>query len=1134
MASSSNEIHLTINGRRHTVSSSIPPWTSLLSFLRDEVLLKSPKRVCGAGGCGACMVVAEVHDLDIKANKTFTIPACQASIGSCMQWSIWTAEGLGGQGQGYHKLQKVLTDFSATQCGFCSPGMLMAIYGAMNNGQTLNCREVEAALDGNLCRCTGYRPILDAFRALAAYDAPQHLKDRVTDIEDAHKSNCRNGDNGTCNISCSSPCHDQTNTVDKNTLLNSIIWPHTIINGVSWHTAHTIQDVMKILDEMSEDTNYYLVAGNTGKAFFPSDVPYGAYINISQVNELNQIQEPNSTSQNLVLGAAVTIARAIQIFERVSSNIPGYGYLQVLANHWKNVANTGVRNMASWGGNIMMKHRHQDWASDLFLTLAVIGTQIKLQLQGTEEELITDLHDFLGLNMDKGILIACVLPPMKEDAHIRTFKISPRVANTPGYLNASFRIAVDNEMRVVERPLILYGGISNCYGRCVKTEDFLFGRSMIEEDFMVTAAKVLREELKIKVGMTHKKNYYRIDLALHLLYKTVIGLLDTQIHESIRSGGFILERGTQTTSQDFRYSDENNPVGQPIRKIESLSQFSGEAEFVDDTQVLPGELTGVLVYTQYANAKINNIDISEARSSPGVVMVLTAADIPGVNNCLPTYDAMITQKEPVLADGYSEYAGQAVALVVAETFQQASLAAKKVRVHYKQENSPILCIKDALKAGHGRYAINFFTLKEEPHFYGDVEVGFESSQHILEGELEMGGQFPFPMEPLSTRVTPTEEGYQVVATTQWPDGVQTSIAQVLGLPANSIQVSVRRVGGAFGGKISRPCLVTAAAALGAWKTRRPTKITLDVQQYMESIGGREPFYTKYKVGFDSSGHIQALEVDLVVDAGANRNETGACIMQMFICNVYNIPNLTVRPMTVTTDTPPNTYMRAPGSVHPIAAIETIIEHIAHHLRCDPLAVREINYAKTGVPRPFSEPLKQHVFKDNILPLLKEKSNFQRKIKEVEAFNKSHLWHKRGLSILPMLFSLHYFAEIRYGAHVAIYQHDGSVAVAHGGVEMGQGLNTKVSQVASLTLGVPLDKVKVLPSNTFVGANSTFMGDVCSSDIVCNGIMIACKHLRLRLDKCREIWLSENKNEPTWVDLVRFCYTKDIDLSEHYW
>ncbi|CAL4081605.1 unnamed protein product, partial [Meganyctiphanes norvegica] len=234
------------------------------------------------------------------------------------------------------------------------------------------------------------------------------------------------------------------------------------------------------------------------------------------------------------------------------------------------------------------------------------------------------------------------------------------------------------------------------------------------------------------------------------------------------------------------------------------------------------------------------------------------------------------------------------------------------KVEYENIQKPVLTIEEALSTGNCEAAQDYITREPVEWTLGDFNGAFNESKNKLVGQLEQGTQFHFTMEPLAARAVPIEDGYDIFCTTQWPTETQTTVANLLNIPAHSINISVRRLGGGYGGKISRQHIVSSAVAVAAHKLNRPVRINLDLTTHMSVAGWREPYLSKYEVGFDNNGRLEALKVDLISDAGHIRNETSVAFVASALQNCYSVPNFSVRPMTVTTDTAANTYCRTPG------------------------------------------------------------------------------------------------------------------------------------------------------------------------------------------------------------------------------
>nr|XP_053654156.1 uncharacterized protein LOC128703486 [Cherax quadricarinatus] len=399
-----------------------------------------------------------------------------------------------------------------------------------------------------------------------------------------------------------------------------------------------------------------------------------------------------------------------------------------------------------------------------------------------------------------------------------------------------------------------------------------------------------------------------------------------------------------------------------------------------------------------------------------------------------------------------KYAGQPIGLVVAKDRDTAYHAAKLVIVEYEDVKKPILTIKDALKA-----------------------EALKTAAHTLTGELSQGSQYHFNMEPHSPRVVPTEDGYDVYSTTQWPTETQAPLLpQVLGIATNRYGTLIASmclygVWGWLWFQDQQTTYCINSSTVAARKVKQPVRVVTDLTTNMTHAGWREPFLSKYEV-----------------------------------------------------------------TLRPVATIENIMEHIASYLKVDKMQVRLNNMVAPGVPRMFVPPHQKNVVKDEILPLLTTQASIVQRQREVDDFNKNNKWKKRGLSILPMWYGFDYPSMFRYGIQVTIYEHDGTVAISHGGIEMGQGINTKVAQVAAYVLGIPLENIVVKASDTMVGANSMVTGGSFGTDLCAHGVRVACTSLRQRLDVVKEKMKKETGKDPTWLQLVKKCHAEDVDLSQRYW
>lgn len=1102
-------VQLTVNGVLHQVGSELSPQTHLIDYLRNELHLTGAKPVCREGGCGACTVVATAPDPeDPGKSKIFSVNACRQLLFACDGWEVETVEFLGDRHQGYHPLQEALAGFSGTQCGYCSTGMVMTMHGQQKASGSLTMSQVEAAVDGNLCRCTGYRPILDAFKSLAE-DASQDLKDRLPDLEETHKQKGCCKSKSKCQRSCGASCEKKKDL-------------RVLAEGTQWYQPASVQSIYDVINSLAEGETYQLVVGNTGEGVYGNSSTPAAWIRTAGVTELYAIQK---SADSLKLGSCVSMGRAMEVFKEVQFT-EGFHYLESLASHWSVVANTATRNVGSIAGNLMLKHQHHEFPSDIFLTLLGASASLTLGTAADASTLEVTLEQFLSTSMAGRIILSVTLPQLSLNTQIHSYKITPRAVNAHAYVNAVFRFEVDTaaDFLVTSKPLILYGGINPDFIHADQTEEFLTGRSLLEPSVVMDAATVLSSEVQPDSQPQDASPQYRSSLAQTLLYKAVLSILGEAVSPTLVSGGSLITRPLSSGTQAFEEKVDMLPVGKPIPKVEALPQVSGEALFMNDAPALPGELHGVFIQSSVGRAGIKAIDTSKAVAVEGVVAVVTAADIPGTNNFNA---ANAVNPEEVFASAEVKYAGQPLGLVAATSYGAARAAASLVVVEYENQQVPVLTIQQAQAEGW------IYPAQGQPLTQGDVEAGFAASTHIITGEFNLGGQHHMTIEPLSARVAPTEDGYDVLDTTIWPAESQSAVAQVLGVDASSVNVSVRRVGGSFGGKISRSHIVSSGVAVAAWKSHQPVKVSLDVKTHMTIVGSREPYYSKYKVGTDAEGKLLAIDVEITCDAGCIGNDVTSGLATAFMGSVYYCPNWLATAMYAITNTGSNTFTRSPGIVEGLATMEAIMEHIAATLGKDPLQVREINLADAGALRPGFTPVLRNVFKEDILPRLRVTADYDNRRAEAAAYNEANRWRKRGVALIPSCFNLSYDVTFRFGGLVNIYAHDGTVSITHGGAEMGQGINTKVSQIAAYVLGVPLETVRVKSITTTSNANASHQGATICSDIVCLGVKAACETLAGRIADFKAT-LPDGGAGVSWPELLKLCLAGDVDISERFW
>lgn len=516
---------------------------------------------------------------------------------------------------------------------------------------------------------------------------------------------------------------------------------------------------------------------------------------------------------------------------------------------------------------------------------------------------------------------------------------------------------------------------------------------------------------------------------------------------------------------------------------------SGEALYTHDLALRdPRALHAWPVQSRHAHAKIRRISCERASEISGVHAVLTASDVPGVNDTGP-----VRHDEPLFPSEIM-FHGQPIAWVIAEQEVVARKAAALVEVEV-EELPAVTSLTAALESEH-------FLTDPVRIERGDVTSVFAAAPRRLEGELLVGGQEHFYLETQAAYAYVDESGEVFVhSSTQHPSETQTIVARVLGCPANRVVCQSLRMGGAFGGKEVQGSLFACVAALGAKKTGRPVSVRLDRRRDMIMTGKRHPFIGRFRVGFDDGGKLLALDVELVSDGGYSLDLSEAIMWRalLHLDNCYAVEHLRVVGRVVRTHTPSNTAMRGFGAPQAMVIIEDIVDRVARSLGLDPLDVRARNFYRPGDRTHYGQEVRGADRIARIAGELGEESAYRARRVEIDAHNAAHPHTKRGIALTPVKFGISFTTTIfnQAGALVILYR-DGSVQVNHGGTEMGQGLHTKIRSIAARELGVRLEQVRIMPTRTDKVPNTSATAASSGSDLNGAAVSDACRQLRERL------------------------------------
>jgi xanthine dehydrogenase large subunit len=516
---------------------------------------------------------------------------------------------------------------------------------------------------------------------------------------------------------------------------------------------------------------------------------------------------------------------------------------------------------------------------------------------------------------------------------------------------------------------------------------------------------------------------------------------------------------------------------------------TGGALYIDDLAE-PVGLTHVHVgQSERAHARIAALDLSAVRAAPGVVAVLTAADVPGRNDISPTMG-----DEPVFPEGEVSYLGQPLFAVVAESLPKARAAAALARVTY-EDLPALLTIAEARAADSVIEPAQ--TLRT-----GDAEAAIAAAAHRLSGALAVGGQDHFYLEGQVALALPGEGGdMHVWSSTQHPSEVQHIVARVLGRSDNAVTVEVRRMGGGFGGKETQPAHYAAIAALAAARTGRPAKLRLDRDDDMVMTGKRHDFEIGWEVGFDGAGRLAGAAFEFASRCGHSADlSLPVNDRAMFHAdNAYYLPAADIVSHRLRTHTVSNTAFRGFGGPQGMMGIERAMDAVALSLGKDPLDVRLANlYGVAGDVTPYGQTVEGSVARE-LMEELAESCAYRARRAEIRAWNETSRWLKRGIALTPVKFGISFTATHfnQAGALIHVYT-DGSVHLNHGGTEMGQGLMVKVAQVVAEELQVPLSSIKVSSTRTDKVPNTSATAASAGSDLNGMAALAAARTIKERL------------------------------------
>ncbi|XP_022550175.2 xanthine dehydrogenase 1 isoform X3 [Brassica napus] len=1138
------EAILYVNGVRRVLPDGLAHMT-LLEYLRD-IGLTGTKLGCGEGGCGACTVMVSNYDVKSKTCVHYAVNACLAPLYSVEGMHVITIEGLGHRKLGLHPLQESLASAHGSQCGFCTPGFIMSMYALLRSSKNSPSEEeIEECLAGNLCRCTGYRPIVDAFRVFAKSDDALYSGVSSLSLEDGSTICPSTGKPCSCGSKAANCNEDRIQSISysdidgaKYTETELIFPPELFLRklsplklkgngGLTWFRPVSLQNLLELKANYPDAK---LLVGNTevGIEMRLKRLQYQVLISVSQVPELNAL---NVDDNGVEIGSALRLSELLRLFRRIVKERPEHetSACKAFIEQLKWFAGTQIRNVACIGGNICTASP----ISDLNPLWMASRAEFRIINCSGEVRSVPAKDFFLGYRkVDMGsneILLSVFLPWTRPLEYVKEFKQAHRRDDDIAIVNGGMRVFLEEKGQelFVSDASIAYGGVAPLSLRARKTEEFLIGKKW-NKGLLQDALEVIQSDVLIKEDAPGGMVEFRKSLTLSFFFKFFLWVSHDvhNVYPAIEtfppshvSALQSVPRLSRSGKQDYETVKQGTSVGSPEVHLSARMQVTGEAEYTDDTPVPPYTLHAALVLSKVPHARILSIDDSAAKSSLGFVGLFLAKDIPGDNMIGP-----IVADEELFATDVVTCVGQVIGVVVADTHENAKTAAGKVEVMY-EELPAILSIKEAINAK------SFHLNTEKRLKKGDVDLCFQSGEcdRIIEGEVQIGGQEHFYLEPHGSLVWTLDGGNEVhmISSTQAPQKHQKYVSHVLGLPMSKVVCKTKRIGGGFGGKETRSAFIAAAAAVPSYLLNRPVKLILDRDVDMMITGHRHSFLGKYKVGFTNEGKILALDLE-IYNNGGNSLDLSLAILEraMFHSdNVYEIPHVRIIGNVCFTNFPSNTAFRGFGGPQGMLITENWIQRIAAELDKSPEEIKEKNFQEEGSITHYSQSL-QHCTLQQLWKELKESSNFLKARREADEFNSQNRWKKRGVAIVPTKFGISFTTKFmnQAGALVHVYT-DGTVLVTHGGVEMGQGLHTKVAQVAASSFNIPLSSVFVSETSTDKVPNASPTAASASSDMYGAAVLDACEQIIARIEP-----VASKHNFNTFAELTASTSFPKLDLT----
>lgn len=1108
MATAASTITITINDTVYTLEGNDPslsPISTLSEFIRHKTTLRSVKNACQEGGCGNCTVQWEHYDSVQKKTVSSPINACLALMGSLNGTKVYTNEWLGDAVHGPSPSQKLLADNYGAQCGYCSNGFLMTMSSYLKEHPKPTEQEIEKLFDGNMCRCTGYRKILDTFHEIA-----KEARDGCLQEKCCQKRQSNNG----IEIEDAACCAGEEVSPKPPSKLFQVVPRASDGSNILWQDVISISELAYWVNEY-KGQDYMITVGGTSMSFWSG---HSVFLNVSRIPEFGTIAQ---SADGLIMGAAVTIQQLSTFLKNCKAALPFQtSQYPEAAGLLDLVGGRSVRVRSSVVGNLMLCHDDPSFQSDVAMALLGLDAKITVMDATTKGTTLLTLQEFFACNFAGKFVVSVSIPWGTPNTTLRLYKVGTRQTNDHAIVNMAVRVTLQNQTTIAAAPppIVAVGGVLKGPQRVGKLESEMVGVDVTSVDALRTLSESLSAVLKANVDPRGGRVAYRLAAPINFLYKAFLSL-QPSLDPKLRLAALPrMERGISSGTSAYTTDAEEAPLSLPLPKLDGVQLTTGQAVFVDDMPVPAACTYGAVVLAAQANCELS-YDANAAKDVIGFLAFYDHTSISDLANETIMYGT-------VFCKGHSDFAGQCIGLVVAESESIARHCVSLIQrtVQYQSKGKVVVTLEEAIKENTSFSPL----ICPWPIYRGDANKALAECTTVVTEQITIAPQYHMQFEGHTILIRKVEDQYVVHTCTQAASLCQFVLASQLLIPESRINVTATRCGGAFGGKAIASFETAFLASVAMRYQDRPFKLRLSLKESQSMCGGRPEYRFDCTMGLNENNQIHAMKVVVNVAGGPifGYQFSDALLAVEVVENCYNVPNILIECKMFKTHTTPCQAVRGPGTNQASTFAEVIVSHLAAAAKkkVDPTALRLSNFYNTGDTMPNGKLVNKSTI-SALTTTLAAKAELDRRKGLVEEFNAKNKFVKRGITLTAMRFPAHW-SPTNFNAVVAVFS-DGSVSVTHGGVEVGQGINTKISQLVAFKFGMAKEGVPTVSVfNNTTQVCTTLLGITGGSvttEIVSRCVIEACDTLLKRLHPFR-------KPGQSWAQLIAAATAAAVDLT----